>query len=156
MSPVARCGVLLRDPSPVHQSHVSGRGSLFPQVGHKTGIFAPSLPPLGTGSLFSHQGTPCIGLLGSDVDTSYLSEIQGIESLVLVPALVGMPTLSSTRPCGPHAYQPAPSQSLAGPSRFDWPLDGFQCRISIYLICSTLVYILVPTSVVTQTSTHTW
>ena len=79
-------------------------------------------------------------LLGSDVDTSYLGEIQGIEPLVLVPALSG------TRPCGPRAYQPAPSQSPAGPSRFDWPCDGFYCTILRYLICNALVFILVEIS----------
>jgi len=38
-------------------------------------------------------------LLGSDVDTSYLDEIQGIESLMLVPALVGTRALVGMRPC---------------------------------------------------------
>ena len=79
-------------------------------------------------------------MLGSDVDASYLGEIQGIESLELVPALVGTRALSGTRPCGPRAYQPAPSQSPASPSRFNWPCDGFYCTISRYLICNALVY----------------
>jgi len=33
-------------------------------------------------------------VLGSDVDASYLGEIQGIESLMLVPALVGTRALT--------------------------------------------------------------
>ena len=36
-------------------------------------------------------------LLGSDVDTIYLDEIQVIESLMLVPALVGTCALVGTR-----------------------------------------------------------
>ena len=82
-------------------------------------------------------------MLGSDVDASYLDEIQVIESLMLVPALAGI----STRPCQPArvSYQPAPSQSLASPSRLDWPLDGFYHMVSRNRICNTLVYILVLT-----------
>jgi len=38
-------------------------------------------------------------VLGSDVDASYLDEIQGIESLMLVPALVGTRALVGMPPC---------------------------------------------------------
>ena len=55
-------------------------------------------------------------VLGSDVDASYLGEIQGIESLVLVPALVGTRALSGTRPCGPRAYQISPRRPKVRPA----------------------------------------
>ena len=80
-------------------------------------------------------------VLGSDVDTSYLGEIQGIESLMLVPTLVSMRALTMQPAC-----LSALSQSPAGPSRFDWPCDGFYCMISRYLICNALVFILVEIS----------
>ena len=57
-----------------------------------------------------------LGLLGSDVDATFLDEIQGIESLMLVPAHVGTP------PSQPTRVSAAPSQSPAGSSRNDWPL----------------------------------
>jgi len=40
-------------------------------------------------------------LLGSDVDATYLDEIQVMESLMLVPALVGMWALIDTHPSQP-------------------------------------------------------
>jgi len=95
------------------------------------------LCPVGAGSEYaliftSFPSFPASMLLGLDVDTSYLDEIQGIESLMLVPALVGMRTLSGTCPGGLHAYQPALSQSPASPLWFDWPCDGFYCTILRY------------------------
>jgi len=64
-------------------------------------------------------------VLGSDVDATYLDEIQGIESLMLVPALVGTCALIGTyvpMHASMRVYQPALSQSPAGPSRNNWPL----------------------------------
>ena len=57
-------------------------------------------------------------MLGSDVDTSYLGEIQGIESLVLVPALVGTPalTLWLARPNERFGHQVSQARDLVEPT----------------------------------------
>jgi len=120
--------------------------------------------PSTSAALFPMQASPyivpcglsCKGgiLLGSDVDTSYLNEIHGIELLMLVPTLVGTRALSSTHPCGLLTYQPVPSQSLARPTWFNWSCDGFYCTISRYLICSTLVFILELTDKISLHNLH--
>jgi len=71
-------------------------------------------------------------LLGSDTDASYLDEIQVIELLVLVPALLVRAPSSVCAHASPHAYDPALSQIPAGPSRIEWSLDGFHHMVLRY------------------------
>ena len=71
-------------------------------------------------------------LLRSDVDASYLDEIQVIEYLVLVPSLSVRTPSSVCAHASPRACDPALSQIPASPSGIDWPLDGFYRMVSGY------------------------